>query len=49
VGKQMEALGGRVRKVGRYLHNRAPGLGRYLCHGWGGHQVLDRGIKYLRA
>ena len=30
VGDQMQALGGRVRKVGRYLRNRAPGLGRYL-------------------
>jgi len=30
VGDQMKALGGRVGKVGRYLRNRAPGLGRYL-------------------
>ena len=30
LGAQMKALGGRVAKVGRYLRNRAPGLGRYL-------------------
>lgn len=30
VSEPMKALGGRVRKVGRYLSNRAVGLGRYL-------------------
>ena len=30
VGKEMEALGGKTRKVGVYIGNRAPGLGRYL-------------------
>ena len=30
VSEPMKALGGRVRKVGRYLSNRALGLGRYL-------------------
>lgn len=30
VGDQMKVLGGRVSKVGRYLRNRAQGLGRYL-------------------
>jgi len=30
VGDQMKTLGGRVGKVGRYLRNRAKGLGRYL-------------------